>query len=312
MRGERGGAPHRGRALLPLRRADADRSGPRPTAPSRCPASTRWRAAGRAASSTSGRGCGTSTWPTAIPITTRATRSRRPAFRSRVARARPRGPLGARLAARIRIAARGGRGAPHARARRAPVPPHQVGLPAVARAGPLSRRGLRLGRRARSRAGLGWQVAGVEVDEAAAGKARRFSPRVHAGDLLAAPFAAGEFDCVTAFHVLEHVPDPVGAVRRMLGWLAPGGLLVIEVPNAGGLGARLFGRAWSGSSCRGISRTSRRRRWARPSRGRGAWSCGAGTRRSRGTTSGAWATGCAIAGSGGWRGSPSGGRCTAC
>jgi SAM-dependent methyltransferase len=69
---------------------------------------------------------------------------------------------------------------------------------------------------------------------------------VHAGDLLTAPFTPGEFDCVTAFHVLEHVPDPIGAVRRMLGWLAPGGLLIVEVPNAGGLGARLFGQAWSG------------------------------------------------------------------
>jgi SAM-dependent methyltransferase len=93
---------------------------------------------------------------------------------------------------------------------------------------------------------LGWQVAGVEVDEAAAKKAGRFSARVHAGDLLGAPFAPGEFDCVTAFHVLEHVPDPVAAVRRMLDWLAPRGLLVIEVPNAGGLGAQLFGRAWAG------------------------------------------------------------------
>jgi SAM-dependent methyltransferase len=92
---------------------------------------------------------------------------------------------------------------------------------------------------------LGWQVAGVEVDEAAA-KARRFSTRVHVGDLLGAPFAAGEFDVVTSFHVLEHVPDPVAAVRRMLEWLDRCGLLILEVPNAGGLGARLFGRAWSG------------------------------------------------------------------
>ncbi|HEY7203272.1 MAG TPA: class I SAM-dependent methyltransferase [Methylomirabilota bacterium] len=93
---------------------------------------------------------------------------------------------------------------------------------------------------------LGWQVAGVEVDEVAAKKARRFTERVHVGDLLGAPFGPGEFDVVTSFHVLEHVPDPVAAVRRMLGWLDRDGLLVLEVPNAGGLGARLFGRAWSG------------------------------------------------------------------
>ena len=51
---------------------------------------------------------------------------------------------------------------------------------------------------------------------------------------------------MTAFHVLEHLPDPVGDLRRMLTWLAPGGLCVLEVPNAGGLGASLFGAAWSG------------------------------------------------------------------
>ncbi|HZP39704.1 MAG TPA: class I SAM-dependent methyltransferase [Methylomirabilota bacterium] len=93
---------------------------------------------------------------------------------------------------------------------------------------------------------LGWQVAGVEMDAAAAARARRFTARIHVGDLQAAPFAPHEFDVISAYHVLEHVPDPVGAVRRMLGWLAPGGLLIVEVPNAGGLGARLFGRAWSG------------------------------------------------------------------
>ena len=93
---------------------------------------------------------------------------------------------------------------------------------------------------------LGWRVSGIEVDEAAAQKARRFTDELYVGDVLRAPFAAASFDVVTAFHVLEHVVDPVSVVRRMLDWLAPGGLLIVEVPNAGGLGAALFGRAWSG------------------------------------------------------------------
>ncbi len=95
-------------------------------------------------------------------------------------------------------------------------------------------------------AALGWQVAGIEMDTGAADKARRFTREIHVGDALTALFGAGRFDVVTAFHVLEHVTDPVAVVRRMLEWLAPGGLAIIEVPNAGGLGARLFGGAWSG------------------------------------------------------------------
>jgi Methyltransferase domain len=45
---------------------------------------------------------------------------------------------------------------------------------------------------------------------------------------------------------VEHVPDPATAIRHMLSWLAPGGLLIVEVPNVGGRGGALFGRHWSG------------------------------------------------------------------
>jgi SAM-dependent methyltransferase len=93
---------------------------------------------------------------------------------------------------------------------------------------------------------LGWRVAGIEMDEAAAAKARRFTAEVYLGDVRSAPFGPASFDVVTALHVLEHVPDPVAVVRRMLEWLAPDGLVIVEVPNADGLGSALFGSAWSG------------------------------------------------------------------
>jgi SAM-dependent methyltransferase len=53
-------------------------------------------------------------------------------------------------------------------------------------------------------------------------------------------------DVITAFHVLEHLPDPLAALRNMLRWLAPGGLAIVEVPNADGVCSAVFGRYWSG------------------------------------------------------------------
>lgn len=93
---------------------------------------------------------------------------------------------------------------------------------------------------------VGWRVSGVEIDPVAAGKARSVTPDVFVGDPVDAPFAAGAFDVVTSFHVVEHLPRPLPALERMLGWLAPDGLMIVEVPNVAGAGGRLFGRYWSG------------------------------------------------------------------
>jgi SAM-dependent methyltransferase len=93
---------------------------------------------------------------------------------------------------------------------------------------------------------IGWQVAGIEFDELAARKARDITPDVFVGDPMDAPFLPGRFDVVTAFHVIEHLPAPLGTLRRMLEWLAPGGMAIVEVPNVAGVGGRAFGRYWSG------------------------------------------------------------------
>jgi len=41
----------------------------------------------------------------------------------------------------------------------------------------------------------------------------------------------GPYDVILMFHVLEHLPDPVAAIRASVARLAPGGLLYIEVPH---------------------------------------------------------------------------------
>jgi 2-polyprenyl-3-methyl-5-hydroxy-6-metoxy-1,4-benzoquinol methylase len=43
---------------------------------------------------------------------------------------------------------------------------------------------------------------------------------------------AGEFDLITAFHVIEHLVDPRTMLRDLAGRLASGGRLVVEVPNS--------------------------------------------------------------------------------
>ena len=43
---------------------------------------------------------------------------------------------------------------------------------------------------------------------------------------------AERFDTVLGTHVLEHVEDPVAVLGRARGWVAPGGRMVMLVPNA--------------------------------------------------------------------------------
>jgi SAM-dependent methyltransferase len=103
-----------------------------------------------------------------------------------------------------------------------------------------------LGRFLQQMAAVGWRVSGLELDPEAAAKARTVTADVTVGDPADAVLSPRSLDLVTAFHVVEHLPEPAIARRNMLSWLAPDGLLVGEVPNVGGWGGALFGRHWSG------------------------------------------------------------------
>src|SRR5690606_31148974 len=49
-------------------------------------------------------------------------------------------------------------------------------------------------------------------------------------DITAMPFDDARFDVVLANHVLEHVPDDLGAMKQVLRVLRPGGWALLQVP----------------------------------------------------------------------------------
>jgi SAM-dependent methyltransferase len=52
------------------------------------------------------------------------------------------------------------------------------------------------------------------------------------------------FDCVTLWHVLEHLDDPVGVLSQLRTRLNPGGLALAAVPNFGSWQAQFTGASW--------------------------------------------------------------------
>jgi SAM-dependent methyltransferase len=52
------------------------------------------------------------------------------------------------------------------------------------------------------------------------------------------------FDCVTSWHVLEHLDDPVGLLTRLRAHVKPGGFVLASVPNFGSWQARCTGAYW--------------------------------------------------------------------
>jgi SAM-dependent methyltransferase len=54
----------------------------------------------------------------------------------------------------------------------------------------------------------------------------------------------GSLDAVVVWHALEHFDDPLSSLRRARTWLAPGGALVVAVPNLASLQARIGGDRW--------------------------------------------------------------------
>jgi SAM-dependent methyltransferase len=87
----------------------------------------------------------------------------------------------------------------------------------------------------------GWRAFGTERSVEALAAARDLPVFVGDADALA---TGARFDLVIMFHVLEHLADPVSVLRTWAERLAPGGHLVVAVPNFGSWQARVFRGRW--------------------------------------------------------------------
>lgn len=78
----------------------------------------------------------------------------------------------------------------------------------------------------------GWETMGLEISPTGAQYGRkRWGLSILSQPWEKASFPEGEFDVVTAFYVVEHLPDPVAFFREVHRILRPGGMILVRYPH---------------------------------------------------------------------------------
>lgn len=89
----------------------------------------------------------------------------------------------------------------------------------------------------------GWETWGVEPSESAQ-SAKSKGHKIINNYFEKAKLPANFFDAVIANHTLEHMDDPLLVLKKVYRLLKKGGIVFIDVPNAGGLGSKILGEKW--------------------------------------------------------------------
>ena len=91
----------------------------------------------------------------------------------------------------------------------------------------------------------GWDVSALDLNEVAVSYARSLlGDRVQCGDFMSMHYPDRAFDVVRFSHSLEHMYDLSKVLAEARRILDDHGMLVVTVPNAGSVEAKLFGRWW--------------------------------------------------------------------
>jgi len=78
----------------------------------------------------------------------------------------------------------------------------------------------------------GWEVMGLEVSPTGADYGRkRWGLSILPQPWEQALFPEGEFDVITAFYVIEHLPDPLAFLREVHRIVRPGGMILLRYPH---------------------------------------------------------------------------------
>lgn len=93
----------------------------------------------------------------------------------------------------------------------------------------------------------GWDVTGIEFSEWAGRIAKeQFGLEVLVGIVESLTLPRKRFDVITAYHVLEHLPDPLKTLEHLSRWMKDDGLLVIRLPNLQSFDAWYYKEQWEG------------------------------------------------------------------
>jgi predicted TPR repeat methyltransferase len=108
-------------------------------------------------------------------------------------------------------------------------------MPAGRRLLDLGAAGGHLGRAVRDRCVF---LAGVEPSGSVPSSSREGYDDWRATDALSAGNWPAPFDVVVCADVLEHLPEPERLLARISAWLAPGGTLLVSLPNVANVSVR--------------------------------------------------------------------------
>jgi len=86
-----------------------------------------------------------------------------------------------------------------------------------------------------------WDKNGIEISKFASNHAAQYG-KIHNGTLGDYNFDGNKFDVINMYHVIEHLLDPIYALKKIKNMLAPSGVFILGTPDFDSGAARRWGR----------------------------------------------------------------------